>query len=348
MNSRAKSAVYRPTDLLALFFACGIAFIAAAAIAGMFQAVSPGPWGRWLALHLAFIGGVSQLVLGASQFFATAFLATEPPSRTLVRLQLAAWNSGAILLAIALPLSIIPLRWLAVALLLLGLASWFAALHGLRKRALNFSPWATRWYETGACFLAVGIALGAAIAAGEYRLLGLQGSNLLGAHMVLNLCGWFGGAIVGTLHTFYPSMTRARLGHPGLQFPTFLAWNGGVALLALGYGVGIDAACQVGWLSLLIAALLLTLNLSSCLRRASHPISMPALLLFTAQPMLLTGLAFALAISLDQSPSQAIAGSRRELLGAFLAAGWVGLTVLGSLLHLIRVIVHVRTIFPGR
>ena len=75
----------------------------AAAVAGSIQAIAPWPWGRWLALHLAFVGGVSQLVLGASQFFAGAFLATDPPPRRLVRGQLLAWNAGAILLALGDP-----------------------------------------------------------------------------------------------------------------------------------------------------------------------------------------------------------------------------------------------------
>jgi hypothetical protein len=35
--------------------------------------------------------------------------------------------------------------------------------------------------------------------------------SLLGAHMALNLAGWFGTAIVGTLHTFFPSLTQTHL-----------------------------------------------------------------------------------------------------------------------------------------
>jgi hypothetical protein len=54
-------------------------------------------------LHLVFVGGISQLVLGAGQFFAGAFLATDPPSRPLVRLQLAAWNAGTLLVAAGVP-----------------------------------------------------------------------------------------------------------------------------------------------------------------------------------------------------------------------------------------------------
>jgi hypothetical protein len=55
---------------------------------------------RWLGLHLALLGDVSQLVLGAGQFFVAAFLATEPLSLALVRAQLTCWNVGAILVAL--------------------------------------------------------------------------------------------------------------------------------------------------------------------------------------------------------------------------------------------------------
>jgi hypothetical protein len=73
----------RPSDLLAAFFAAALAMLAAAALATVADAIT-GDWRlHWLALHLALLGGVSQLVLGAGQFFVCAFLATSPPSRRL-------------------------------------------------------------------------------------------------------------------------------------------------------------------------------------------------------------------------------------------------------------------------
>jgi hypothetical protein len=60
--------------------------------------------------------------------------------------------------------------------------------------------------------------------------------SLLGAHMTLNLAGWFGTAIVGTLHTFFPSLTQTHLRFAALQRPTFAGWTLGTAALATGYG----------------------------------------------------------------------------------------------------------------
>ena len=51
----------------------------AAAVAAVFAHAPSGGWGSLARVHLLFVGGVSQLVLGAGQFFACAFLATDPP-----------------------------------------------------------------------------------------------------------------------------------------------------------------------------------------------------------------------------------------------------------------------------
>ena len=75
--------------------------------------------------------------------------------------------------------------------------------------------------------------------------------SLLGAHLAFNLGGWLGGAIVGTLHTFAPSLTRSMLHFPRLQPLTFGFWSSGIGLLALGYGFGNEGLAIAGW-SLLV------------------------------------------------------------------------------------------------
>lgn len=332
----------RPTDVIAAFFVCAGLFLVAAAIAGVWQAIEPWPRGRWLALHLAFVGGVSQLVLGASQFFAAAFLATDPPPRGLVRAQLILWNAGAALLAVAVPTGSDPLLVLAFAVLIAGLAAWGRALVAIRRGALRRFSWATRWYVAGACFFAVGLTIGALLAEG--RLLGGAG-NPLAAHMALNLLGWFGGAIVGTLHTFYPSLTGTQLGFPRLQALTFSGWMGGVAYLAIGYGAGLDPVSTCGWLGLAVASALLFVNVVDCLRRATLTLSLPARLLGAAQLFLVAGMAAALAGCLVDGPDRALSGDMRDVAGTLLVTGWIGLTVLGSMLHLLAVVIRVRAGF---
>ncbi|MGH2966362.1 MAG: hypothetical protein ACRDMH_13430 [Solirubrobacterales bacterium] len=328
----------RPTDVVGAFFVCGIAFLLAAAVAGTADALSDWPSGRWLALHLAFLGGVSQLIIGASQFFVGAFLATDPPPRGLVRAQLVAWNGGAILLAVAVPEQEAVLTWIAVGLLLVGLGLYGSALIAMRRRSLRRAPWATRWYASGAGFLAVGVVAGALLARGIVWVHG----DLLAAHMALNLAGWFGAAIVGTLHTFYPSLTQTQLRHPRLQDVALAGWTGGVLSLALGYGWNLDWFAVAGWLALVLAALALSVNIAASLRRGMRPLSLPARLVGLAQLFLLAGLLLAAVTAIDEGAAHALAGSTRSAVGTLLVAGWIGLTVLGSLLHLLAVVVRVR------
>jgi hypothetical protein len=44
----------------------------------------------------------------------------------------------------------------------------------------------------------------------------------------------------------------------------------------------------------------------------------------------------------DGGPEQALTGTSRAVVGTLLVAGWIGLTVLGSLLHLLAVVIRVR------
>lgn len=334
----------RPTDVVGAFFICGIGFLLAAAVVGIAQWIAPWSWGHWLALHLAFVGGVSQLVLGATQFFVGAFLATDPPPRVLIRAQILCWDAGAILLAIAVPERADILIWLAVGLLVGGLAVWAVAIVAMRRSSLRRSPWATRWYVSGACFLGLGMVAGSLLARGVPWSHG----DLLGAHLSLNLAGWFGASIVGTLHTFFPSLTQTQLRFPRLQAVAFIAWIGGVAALAAGYGWALEPLALAGWIGLCAGAIALLANVVASLRRAVRPLSLPARIVGAAQPFLLAGLLVATLSAIEDGPLNALTGSTRTTVGTLLVSGWIGLTVLGSLTHLLAVVVRVRGGFVAR
>ena len=303
---------------------------------------------RWLALHFAFVGGISQLVLGAAQFFACAFLATDPPSRRMVRGQLGVWNCGTVAVAIGVRAGPVALTGVGGALLLVGLSLFALSLRGMRRRSLQRAPWATRWYLAAALFLAVGAALGPLMDEGVAWAHG----SLLGAHMVLNLAGWFGTAIVGTLHTFYASLTATRLRHPRLQGPTFAAWTAGVAALALAAAFNSRYGALAGWTLLFAAAALLLVNLAGSLRAAErHPPA--ATLILGAQLAMGAAIVVAAALTVDGGATAALLGKDRVVVGGLAVAGWIGLTVVGSLVHLLTLMGRVRrlpapTPPPGR
>jgi len=328
----------RPTDLVGAFFVAGIAFLCAGALAGAVAFAEPWRWGRWLALHLVFVGGISQLVLGASQFFLGAFLATDPPARGLVRAQLATWNPGAALVALGVSLGSSPLMVMGGLLLATGLACYAAGLAAMRRRSLRRSHLAAAWYGGGAACLALGLPVGVALALGAPWPHG----ELLAAHIALNVGGWFGGAIVGTLHSFYPSLTRTELPRPGLERLALPLWLGGVVALAFGYAWSLAPLAMGGWAALCGAGLALAVNSAGCLRAAPRPLSLPARLLGAAQIFMLAGLGLALTVSVSEGPAEVAQGEPRAVLAVLLLVGWVGITVLGSLVHLLAVVVRVR------
>ncbi len=328
----------RPSDLLAAFFAAALAMLAAAAVATVAHAASGNADLHWLALHLALLGGVSQLVLGAGQFFVCAFLATTPPSRRLVAVQLAAWNSGTVLVAVGVPTTTDVLIDAGGVLIAAGLALFAASMRAMQRRSLQRARWAVRWYQGSAACLVGGVLVGVLLARG----VSWPHGSLVGAHLALNIAGWLGTAIVGTLHTFFPSLTATQLRHPRLQGPTLVLWLLGVVELALAATLAIDPLAAVAWLQVTAAAVLLVVNLLASLRTRAIALSLPARLVVLGQAFLPAGLALGLIATVVDGASGPLGPTVRPALAALLAGGWIALTVAGSLLHLLAVLARVR------
>ena len=327
-----------PSELLRAFFAAGFCFMLAAAVAAIAHVVSGHDWLHWLALHLLVLGGISQLVLGAGQFFVCAFLATSPPPRRLIWAQLAAWNAGTLLVAVGVPTATSGLVDAGGALIAAGLVLFALGLRDMEQRSLQRAPWALRWYQASAACLGAGALLGVLMADGTTWPHG----SLLAAHLTLNLGGWLGTAIIGTLHTFFPSLTQTQLRYPRLQHPTYLLWLLGIALVAAGAAFSRDAVLATGWLALLAAATLLARNLLASLRSAVRPLALPARLLALAQAFLPAGLLVALIAALETGATAPFTGPTGPAVAVLLLAGWVGLTVAASLLHLLAILARIK------
>lgn len=333
-----------PSSLLSAFFPPAIAFLALGAAVGIAHAAGAGDRDlRWLSLHLLLLGGVSQLILGAGQFFSCAFLATSPPSRRMLGAQLACWNAGTLLIATGHPLvHSAPVTHAGAVLIAAGVALFFVALRGMEARSLQRARWALRWYHACAACLAAGTLVGAVMAS---NTLWTHGS-LLGAHLALNIGGWCGTAIVGTLHTFYPSLTGTPLRHARLQGPTFAAWLAGIVLLAAGAAFGAVALVAAGWLCALTSAFLLGVNMLASVR-ATQRLSPTAGVLAAAQAPLVAGMLLALVETIRSGATAPFVGETRPVLAALLLGGWLAPTVLASLVHLLKLLARVRRLRPG-
>ncbi|MDQ5894529.1 MAG: hypothetical protein QG596_790 [Actinomycetota bacterium] len=328
-------------SLLAVFFPVAFTMLSMAALLALLDSFWGIGWGRWPILHLALLGGVSQLVIGAAQFFVAAFLSTDPPPRSLIASQAAAWNVGVLAVVASRPLGQPELAEIGTLLILLGLTLFLAGLTVMRHKSLQSFHWATRWYAASAGFLIPGVLVGGAMVSGT---IWTQGS-LLGAHLVLNLLGWFGTAIVGTLHTLLPSLSGNRLRFPRFEPFTFGSWLGGVALLALGVAFGSAPVAGCGWAALLSASCLLSANIAGTLRQSAGPLRLSLRLLTSAQLFLPVSFLVAFVSTLSAGVNGPFTGWAGEALPTLILSGWIGLTVAGSLLHLLAMMARVRSGF---
>ncbi|WP_372789788.1 hypothetical protein [Paraconexibacter sp.] len=320
------------------FFGAALIMLVASAVALAAYAATGDPRVRWLALHLALLGGVSQLVLGAGQFFVCAFLTTTPPRRALVAAQLALWNAGTVLVAVG--VTVIGTWAVDVGAMALaaGLVAFVGSLHAMQRRSLQRARWAVRWYVASSACLGGGLIIGVLLARGT----GWSHGSLLGAHLALNVAGWLGTAIVGTLHTFIPSLTSTKLRFEGLQGPTFGLWVGGVLALALGAAFASDTVVVAAWASLAGGAGALAVNVAASVRAAPIALALPARLIAVAQLFLLAGITVALVATANHGSAEPFVGRARGPLTNFLLIGWIGMTVAGALLHLLAVLGRIR------
>ena len=165
------------------------------------------PLPRWLLVHLLLLGAITHAILVWSQYFSFALLRSRPRygerRAETVRLLLA--NGGAALVLVGVPLG-------AAALAVVGAAALIAAVgwHGaqLARRARASLPGrfgrVIRYYLAAAALLVLGAGLGALLASGHGR----PGLGL--AHALLNVLGWMGLTVAGTVVTLWPTMLRTR------------------------------------------------------------------------------------------------------------------------------------------
>ena len=169
------------------------------------------PWldtPRWLLIHLFFLGALTHAVLVWSQHFAAALL-RRPADRDRQASRLIGANGGALLVIAGVETG----AWVvvlggAVCLAAAAVSHAWEFVAGLRGALGNrFAP-TLRYYVTAAALFLVGITLGTLLARspeGEWH------SRLIVAHAAVNVLGWIGLTMLGTLVTLWPTMLRTRM-----------------------------------------------------------------------------------------------------------------------------------------
>jgi len=169
------------------------------------------PEATWLMVHLMLLGALTTAILIWSQHFAQTLLRSpNRGGRLLEGIRLGAHTVGAGLVVAGMVTDI----WLLVIIggVIVGLNMlWHAgAMWRRKKKALpaRFSH-LVRYYISAGCLLPIGVGLGIWLARGD--LAGQLHGRVYVSHVVLNLLGWVGITVLGTLVTLWPTTLRTQL-----------------------------------------------------------------------------------------------------------------------------------------
>ncbi|MBB6550079.1 multicopper oxidase domain-containing protein [Nonomuraea rubra] len=291
----------------------------------------PAP--RWLLIHVFLLGAVSTAILIWSEHFTVALLRVRTPSGRGSLLRLAVLNVATV--AVLAGVARGPWQVAAAgAALMVGVVLWHAAvLVRLVRQALpgRFGH-VIGWYVSAAAALAAGGVLGGLLAAQAGH--GVVHERLHAAHAEVNLLGWVGLTVLGTLFTLWPTVLRTRM-----PDGTRRASRVGLRLAAPGLAVAV-AGLLAGWRWVALAGLvtyaaggLAALVPPAGALRRRRPHTGAAWMLAAAIGWFEVALAADLVIVATR-PAHEVAAALDPLLPLVLA-GFVGQVLLGSLLHLL-------------
>lgn len=296
------------------------------------------PHAFWLLVHTLLLGAVTNAVVIWSGHFAASVLRLPEANRGApAALRLVCLNVGAVAVIGGMHTDRWPVVLVGGSLVAAAVTAHAVWLVRLLRRALpgRFSM-TVRYYTAAAALLPVGAALGVVMARGD--LGGDLPERLLLAHEMINLLGWVGLTVAGTLITLWPTMLRTRVADGAERagrraLPVLLAGLGAAVAAALlgppplaAPGVVVHAA------GLVIAGVPWVREARAKVPRSFAAWSVAAGSLWLAGALLL------LAGVLLSTTSWITVGERTSLLTAPLAAGWIAQVLLGALSFLVPVV----------
>jgi nitrite reductase (NO-forming) len=295
--------------------------------------IVPAP--RWLMIHLLLLGAVTHAILVWSTHFTETLLHVAGPSRREQSARLATLNLGVLAVVVGVLSSTWPVTVVGAVAVVAAVGWHGVALVGMLRGALpsRFAP-VVRYYVGAACFLPVGAALGVTLAR---DLAEPWHQRLVLAHATVNLLGWMGLTVAGTVVTLWPTMLRTRLddGAERSARRALPVLAGGVVLAAAAATAGQLVVVGLGLAVCLGGLMLVGVPLARVTRR--KPPSTFATWSVGAAALWLTGSLVVLAVGVGTSSGWAEAGDRFEAVTPLIAAGFGAQVLLGALSHLIPV-----------
>lgn len=176
------------------------------ALRGILASVDP-----WLPVHLLLLGAVSNAILVWSTYFTEALLRQpRAANRTLEAIRFTTFNIGAASVVFGMTLdAVTPV--IAGAALAVAAVAWHGGvlLQRIRRSLPSRFGATVRYYVAASALLPVGILLGVTMA--TYDLDKDTHARAALAHVVLNVLGWMGLTVLGTLVTLWPTMLHTQI-----------------------------------------------------------------------------------------------------------------------------------------
>ena len=313
-----------------------VVWLALLAVAGTAHHFLPHAF--WLLVHVLLLGAVTNaIVIWSGHFAASVLRLPEADRGAPAALRLVCLNAGAVGVIAGMLFE----RWYVVlaggCLVAAAVTAHAVWLVRLMRRALpgRFSM-TVRYYVAASALLPVGAALGVVMARGG--LAGDLPERLRVAHETINLLGWVGLTVAGTLITLWPTMLRTRVADGAER-----AGRAALPVLLTGLGAAVTGTLlgppPLAAPGMVVYAAGLVVAGRPWLReaRVKAPRSCAAWSVAAGCAWLVGSLAFLSGV-LVSTTSWITVGERASLLTAPLAAGWIAQVLLGALSFLVPVV----------
>ncbi len=294
------------------------------------------PVSGWLMVHLLLLGAVTNSILVWSWHFAQALLRGPTPDSRLMAARLVVLNAAVVTVVAGMIGDV----WVLTLVGSIGVGlvvAWHAVALGLRAlRALpsRFGP--TVWYYVSACLLLpVGAGVGAALASGAG---GELHTRLLLVHMGVNVLGFVGLSVLGTLMTLLPTMLRTRVadGAEAVARHGAVPLVAGVLIIAGGAAAGMMVLSALGLLVYMSAVAFICVPMAKAVR-SKPPANFAPLSAVAALIWLMVGLVWLLILALATRDWDGL-HQGIEAVVPVLAAGFAAQILGGALTYLVPVV----------
>lgn len=312
-------------------------WLTCAALAAVSRDVIPAP--RWLLIHLLLLGAATHLIFVWSQYFSYALLRSRASvtDRRNENVRLVLVNGAALMVLVGVPSG----TWLltgmgAAALILAVLWHGVSLVARLRRSFPGRYGHTVRYYVVSAALLAVGATLGALASFGGF------GARVSIAHVIVNLFGWIGITIAGTVVTLWPTVLRTRAddGAAAGSARALPVLGAAIVLAATGALVSAVPLVAAGAALYLAGVIIIAVSLARSAMQAP-PSSFAALSMGAGIVWWIASLIWLfvdLTVTLLTGSSFAAAARLTFAAVPFLVAGFVAQVIVGALSYLLPVV----------